>query len=51
MTVSLAQGGLGVGAAWGEELTMEFLYDAGFRQVKRHKLEHDIQNYYYLVRP
>lgn len=51
MTVSLAQGGLGVGAAWGEALTMEFLHNAGFKQVNRHTLEHDVQNYYYIVRP
>jgi ubiquinone/menaquinone biosynthesis C-methylase UbiE len=51
MTVSLAQGGLGVGAAWGEQLTLEFLHNAGFKKVERRTLEHDIQNYYYLVRP
>lgn len=51
MTVSLAQGGLGVGAMWGEELTREFLHNAGFRSVERHALAHDIQNYYYVVRP
>jgi len=50
MTVSLAQGGLGVGAMWGEELTREFLSQAGFASIERHTLEHDIQNYYYLVR-
>lgn len=51
MTVSLAQGGLGVGAMWGEQLTREFLAKAGFRQVDRHTLPHDIQNYYYIVKP
>ena len=51
MTVSLAQGGLGVGAMWGEQLTREFLANAGFRQVERHTLPHDIQNYYYIVKP
>lgn len=51
MTVSLAQGGLGVGAAWGEELTKKFLAKAGFSQIDRHTLEHDIQNYYYIARP
>ncbi|MDQ8203001.1 class I SAM-dependent methyltransferase [Pelagicoccus sp. SDUM812003] len=50
MTVSLAQGGLGLGAAWGEELTTEFIRDAGFEEVTRHALEHDIQNYYYIAR-
>lgn len=51
MTVSLAQGGLGVGAMWGEQLTGEFLANAGFRQVERRTLPHDIQNYYYIVKP
>lgn len=50
MSVSLAQGGLGVGAMWGEQMTSRFLADAGFGQVQRHTLDHDIQNYYYLVR-
>ena len=51
MTVSLAQGGLGVGAMWGEQLTRDFLKDAGFRHIDRHTLSHDIQNYYYIVKP
>lgn len=50
MTVSLSQGGLGVGAAWGEEMTIQFVKDAGFQTVDRHTLEHDIQNYYYIAR-
>lgn len=50
MTVSLAQGGLGVGAMWGEQMTKRFLQQAGFAQVERRTLEHDIQNYYYLAR-
>jgi ubiquinone/menaquinone biosynthesis C-methylase UbiE len=51
MTVSLAQGGLGVGAVWGEQLTRDFLANAGFSKVLRRVLPHDIQNYYYVVRP
>lgn len=51
MTVSLAQGGLGVGAMWGEQTTREFLTNAGFTHIDRHNLEHDIQNHYYVVRP
>ncbi len=51
MTVSLAQGGLGVGAAWGEQMTMDFIREAGFGECVRHKLPHDIQNYYYVCRP
>jgi SAM-dependent methyltransferase len=50
MTVSLAQpGGLGVGAMWGEQLTKEYLSKAGFSHVDRKTLDHDIQNYYYVV--
>jgi N-acetylglutamate synthase-like GNAT family acetyltransferase len=51
MTVSLAQGGLGVGAMWGTETTRSFLADAGFTRVERHILPHDIQNHYYIVKP
>lgn len=50
MTVSLAQGGLGLGAAWGEEQTKQYLAEAGFREVERKTLEHDIQNYYYICK-
>jgi 2-polyprenyl-3-methyl-5-hydroxy-6-metoxy-1,4-benzoquinol methylase len=51
MTVSLAQGGEGLGGAmWGEQLTREYLARAGFRQVETHRLAHDIQNNWYLVR-
>jgi ubiquinone/menaquinone biosynthesis C-methylase UbiE len=49
MTVSLAQGGMGVGAMWGEQMTKEFLANAGFASVKRYTLDHDIQNYYYIA--
>jgi 2-polyprenyl-3-methyl-5-hydroxy-6-metoxy-1,4-benzoquinol methylase len=51
MSVSLAQGGLGVGAMWGEQQTREFLHQAGFASVERHILSHDVQNYFYVVRP
>ena len=34
MTVSLAQGGEGLGAMWGEEKTREYLQRAGFRSVE-----------------
>jgi ubiquinone/menaquinone biosynthesis C-methylase UbiE len=50
MTVSLAQGGEGLGAAWGEELALAMLKDAGFGEVKTHRLEHDIMNLYYVCR-
>lgn len=50
MTVSLAQGGEGLGAMWGEETTREYLERAGFRSIETNKLAHDIQNNWYVVR-
>ena len=50
MTVSLAQGGEGLGAMWGEEKTREYLEKAGFRSVETHQLAHDIANNWYVVR-
>ncbi|MFN0110528.1 MAG: class I SAM-dependent methyltransferase [Blastocatellia bacterium] len=50
MTVSLAQGGAGLGAAWGEEMAQQMLADAGFKTVEVKKLPHDIINNYYIAR-
>jgi hypothetical protein len=50
MTVSLAQGGDGLGAMWGRETALAYFNDAGFGDVEVHELEHDIQNYYYVCR-
>jgi ubiquinone/menaquinone biosynthesis C-methylase UbiE len=50
MTVSLAQGGEGLGAMWGEEKTREYLQKAGFQSVETNVLAHDIQNNWYVVR-
>jgi ubiquinone/menaquinone biosynthesis C-methylase UbiE len=50
MTVSLAQGGEGLGAMWGEEKTREYLEKAGFCSIQKHELAHDIQNNWYVVR-
>ncbi len=49
-TVSLAQGGEGLGAMWGEEKTREYLQKAGFRSITTHRLAHDIQNNWYEVK-
>ena len=49
-TVSLAQGGAGLGAMWGEEMALSMLADAGFQRVEVKQLEHDFQNNYYLAR-
>lgn len=50
MAVSLAQGGEGLGATWGEEKTRAYLARAGFRSVEKRELAHDIQNTWYVVR-
>ena len=50
MTVSLAQGGAGLGTCWGRELAEQMLEEAGFRDVVVEKLPHDDMNYYYIAR-
>jgi 2-polyprenyl-3-methyl-5-hydroxy-6-metoxy-1,4-benzoquinol methylase len=50
MTVSLAQGGAGLGTMWGEELAEEMLTDAGFSGLVKHKLPHDFINVYYVMK-
>jgi SAM-dependent methyltransferase len=51
MTVSLAQGGDGLGAMWGEQKARELLAEAGFSAVAVHLLEHDPFNAYFVVQP
>lgn len=51
MTVSLAQGGAGLGTCWGRELVTEMLAKAGFVDVEVHDLPHDFINYFYVARP
>jgi 2-polyprenyl-3-methyl-5-hydroxy-6-metoxy-1,4-benzoquinol methylase len=50
MTVSLAQDGMGLGAMWGKEQATEMLRQTGFTSIEIKELEHDIQNYYYIIR-
>ncbi|MBL9210366.1 MAG: class I SAM-dependent methyltransferase, partial [Opitutaceae bacterium] len=50
MTVSLAAGGLGLGACWGRQLATRMLADAGFKSVRVEQLAHDFQNEYYIIR-
>jgi 2-polyprenyl-3-methyl-5-hydroxy-6-metoxy-1,4-benzoquinol methylase len=50
MTVSLAQGGMGLGTFWGRETANKMLREAGFRNIEIKNLPHDIQNDYYVVR-
>jgi hypothetical protein len=51
MSVSLAGGGPGLGAAWGKEKALAMLAEAGFENVGVEQLAHDVQNYYYIMRP
>jgi len=50
MTVSLAQGGMGLGAVWGRETAERMLGEAGFADVAVHEMEHDPINYLYIAR-
>jgi 2-polyprenyl-3-methyl-5-hydroxy-6-metoxy-1,4-benzoquinol methylase len=49
MTVSLAQGGAGLGAMWGREKAEEMLREAGFTNVEVELLPHDFINTYYIA--
>jgi 2-polyprenyl-3-methyl-5-hydroxy-6-metoxy-1,4-benzoquinol methylase len=50
MTVSLALGGAGLGAMWGEEKAREMLAAAGFESVEVRQLPHDFMNNFYVAR-
>lgn len=50
MTVSLADGGMGLGAAWGTQKALEMLEAAGFQGANVTQLDHDIQNFWYTMR-
>lgn len=49
MTVSLAQGGDGLGTVWGEELAVEMLRKARFKNIRVEASEHDVLNNYYIM--
>ena len=49
MTVSLAEGGLGLGTMWGEKVARRMLADAGFTSVELHEVPEDIANNYYVA--
>ncbi len=51
MTVSLAQGGEGLGTMWGREKAREYFDRAGFGSIEVHQLPHDVQNDYWVLRP
>jgi 2-polyprenyl-3-methyl-5-hydroxy-6-metoxy-1,4-benzoquinol methylase len=50
MTVSLALDGAGLGAAWGTQLAISMLGDAGFDDVQVAEVESDVINNYYIAR-
>jgi 2-polyprenyl-3-methyl-5-hydroxy-6-metoxy-1,4-benzoquinol methylase len=50
MSVSLGQGGDGLGTVWGVELAERMLHEAGFGDVQRHELEDDPFNAYFVAR-
>ena len=50
MTVSLAQDGTGLGAAWGEQTATRMLRDAGFGSVEVREVDDDLINNYYVAR-
>jgi SAM-dependent methyltransferase len=50
MSVSLGQGGVGLGTVWGVELAEQMLHEAGFAEVVRHELEDDPLNAYFVCR-
>ena len=51
MTVSLAQGGEGLGAMWGVEKAEELIREAGFATFEAKRLDHDPINVYVVARP
>jgi SAM-dependent methyltransferase len=50
MSVSLALGGAGLGTAWGTQLAVSMLGDAGFSDVRLAEIESDPINNYYVAR-
>jgi SAM-dependent methyltransferase len=50
MTVSLADGGMGLGTMWGEQTARKMLGDAGFTSIEVARLDGDIVNSYIIAR-
>ncbi|MFH8687166.1 class I SAM-dependent methyltransferase [Streptomyces anulatus] len=50
MTVSLGEGGAGMGTVWGRQTALRMLKDAGFGDVAVREAEGDILNVYYVAR-
>lgn len=49
MTVSLAEGGMGLGTAWGEQRAIEMLTDAGFVDIEVTGIDPDRANHYLIA--
>jgi 2-polyprenyl-3-methyl-5-hydroxy-6-metoxy-1,4-benzoquinol methylase len=50
MTVSLAQGGMGLGTMWGRETAVKMLNETGFENIEIKNFEHDFQNDWYIIK-
>lgn len=50
MTISLAEGGAGLGTAWGRQLACDMLRDAGFREVTVHDVPDEPINALFVAR-
>jgi SAM-dependent methyltransferase len=50
MSVSLADGGMGLGTMWGEEMALTMLGEAGFRSIDVLHVDGDAVNNYYVAR-
>ena len=49
MTVSLAEGGMGLGTMWGEQKARQMLSDAGFTSIEAAHIDGDIANTYFIA--
>jgi Zn-dependent membrane protease YugP len=49
MTVSLADGGMGLGTMWGEQTARQMLADAGFTTIEVAHVDGDIVNAYIIA--
>lgn len=50
-SISLGQGGPGLGTMWGEELAQRMLAEAGFSHVTLHRIKADPVGVYFVARP
>ena len=49
MTVSLADGGMGLGTMWGEQKARDMLRDAGFTSVRTEHVDGNVTGVYYIA--